>query len=125
MTIQSYRDLTIWQDGITLAVSVYKITADFPKAELYGLTSQLRRASASVPANIAEGHGREHTKSFVQVLRIAEGSLKEVETHLAIAARVGLVSADQTAPLFLQTDSLGKRVRSLIRSLQEKLERES
>lgn len=121
VTIQSYRDLTIWQDAIALATDLYRRTSAFPKEELYGLTSQLRRAAVSVAANIAEGHGREHTKSFVQFLRMAQGSLKEVETHLIIAENIGLLSSDASQSELKKAESLGKRIRSLIRALQERL----
>lgn len=121
VTIQSYRDLTIWQDAIALATDLYRRTSAFPKEELYGLTSQLRRAAVSVAANIAEGHGREHTKSFVQFLRMAQGSPKEVETHLIIAENIGLLSSDASQSELKKAESLGKRIRSLIRALQERL----
>ena len=110
----------MWQDAMTLAERCYLLTRSFPRAELFGLTSQIRRASASIPANIAEGYGREHTRSFIQALRISQGSLKELETHLLLAMRVGIAAKlDITAPLE-QCESLGKMLRALIRSLQEK-----
>jgi four helix bundle protein len=119
--IRSYRDLTVWQDAMTLAETAYRLTSGFPKDELYGMTSQMRRASVSIAANIAEGHGREHTRPFIQFLRIAQGSLKELETHLLLAERVGLLTPEQTAEPIAQCTSLGKRLRSLIRSLQERI----
>lgn len=88
MGIRSYRELEVWQKSIDLVVECYRISESYPKAELYGLTSQLRRAAVSVPANIAEGQGRSHTKEFLNHLSIAYGSLMEVETHLQIAARL-------------------------------------
>jgi len=118
--IKSYRDLRVWQDSMALAESCYRLTRSLPKEEMYGLTSQIRRAAASVPANIAEGHGRENTRSFIQYLRVAQGSLKELETHLLLAERVGLVGkADIDAPASL-CEAVGKMLRSLIRSLQRK-----
>jgi four helix bundle protein len=89
--IKSYRDLRVWQESMTLAVECYQLTRAFPKEEMFGLSSQIRRSAASIPANIAEGHGRENTQSFIQYLRIAQGSLKELETHLLLAERVGLI----------------------------------
>jgi four helix bundle protein len=118
--INSYRDLRVWQEAMVLAESVYRITKSFPRNELFGLTSQGRRASASVPANIAEGHGREHTRSFIQSLRIAQGSLKELETHLLLSERVAIVEAANVAPLFRQCELVGKMLRLLIRSLQQR-----
>ena len=118
--ISSYRDLHVWQDAMTLAENCYRLTQRFPKSELFGLTSQIRRAATSVPANIAEGHGRENTGSFIQFLRIAQGSLKELETHLLISARVEIIRQPDIAPLLEKCESIGKRLRSLIRTLQNK-----
>lgn len=87
---------------------------------MYGLTSQIRRAATSVAANIAEGHGRENTGSFIQFLRIAQGSLKELETHLIIAQKVRSLSESEFQSLVQQCDEIGKMIRALIRSLQEK-----
>jgi four helix bundle protein len=89
-TINSYRDLRVWQDSMALAEACYRLTRGFPKDEMFGLTSQIRRSATSIPANIAEGHGRENTRSFIQFLRIAQGSVKELETHLLIAQRTGI-----------------------------------
>ena len=117
-SINSYKDLRVWQDAMALAESCYRLTRQFPREELFGLTSQIRRAAASIPANIAEGHGRESTGSFVQSLRVSQGSLKELETHLLLAERVGILKAPET-PLG-QCESLGKMIRALIRSLQDR-----
>jgi len=86
--INSHRDLIVWQKGMDLAVAAYRLTASFPTDERYGLTSQIRRACASIPANIAEGYGRESAGAYAQQLRIAQGSLKELETHVELAHRV-------------------------------------
>jgi four helix bundle protein len=119
-SINSYRDLRVWQDAMTLAESCYRLAGRFPRDELFGLTSQIRRAAASIPANIAEGHGRENTGSFVQSLRISQGSLKELETHLLLAERVGIVDAVDLETVLGRCESLGKMLRALIRSLQDK-----
>ena len=84
------------------------------------MTSQFRRSASSVAANIAEGHGREHTGSFIQSLRVAQGSLKELETHLILSERVGLLGEQLLAPLLEQTNEVGKMLRSMIRKLQQK-----
>ncbi len=105
---------------MTLAETCYRLTGQFPRDELFGLTSQVRRAAASVPANIAEGHGRENTGNFIQHLRISQGSLKEMETHLLLAERVGILSTIDLQPALAQCESLGKMLRALIRSLQDK-----
>ena len=118
--INSYRDLRVWQDAMTLAESCYRLTRGFPKEETFGLSSQIRRAAASVPANIAEGHGRENTRTFVQYLRIAQGSLKELETHLLLAERVGIANRTLIDAPVEQCEAIGKMLRALIRSLQQK-----
>ncbi len=103
-----------------IAEDIYKLTRDFPRDEMYGMTSQMRRSSASIAANIAEGYGRENRGSFVQYLRIAQGSLKETETHLLLSERVGLLKRKQIESLLEQSDELGRMLRSLIRAVQRK-----
>ena len=103
-----------------MAERVYRLTAAFPKDEVYGMTSQIRRAAVSIAANIAEGHGRENSGSFVQFLRMLQGSLKELETHLVLSTRVSLVRAADVEPLLIQCERLGKMLRSLIRSIQRR-----
>ena len=118
--IRSYRDLRVWQDAMALAEACYMLTKRFPRDELFGLTSQARRSAGSVPANIAEGYGRESRKSFIQSLRIAQGSLKELETHPLLAQRVGITDQPDVSPLLERCESLGKMLRTLIRKLQQK-----
>ncbi|MBZ9847959.1 four helix bundle protein [Mesorhizobium sp. CA14] len=115
--IESYRDLVSGQQAMDLAVLIYETTRAWPKEELYGLTTQLRRAAASVPANIAEGYGRESRASYQQFLRIAQGSLKELETHLLIAQRVGITSSEAAQQLMTRSESVGTLLRLLIRKL--------
>jgi len=115
--IQSHRDLVVWQQAIDLAVAVYTLTKGWPKDELYGLTAQARRSASSVAANIAEGYGRENRASYQQFLRIAQGSLKELETHLTIARRVGMAGDEAIASTLEQSESVGKLLRLLIRKL--------
>jgi four helix bundle protein len=105
---------------MVFAERVYRLTASFPRDEVYGMTSQIRRAAVSVAANVAEGHGRENSGSFVQFLRMSQGSLKELETHLLLALRVDLVLAKEAEPLLGQCDELGRMLRSLIRSIQRR-----
>ena len=105
---------------MTLAEQAYRLTARFPKDEAYGMTSQIRRAAVSIAANIAEGHGRENSGSFIQFLRMSQGSLKELETHLLLAERVKLVKMDELEPLLKRCDELGRMMRSLIRSIQRR-----
>jgi four helix bundle protein len=100
-----------------VAVACYRTTARFPREEVYSLTAQIRRAAASVAANIAEGYGRETTASFIQFLRIAQGSLKELETHLLLALRIELARAEDLAPLLERCERVSKMLRNLIRAL--------
>ena len=100
-----------------VAVACYSITAKFPRDEIYSLTAQVRRAASSVAANIAEGYGRETTASFIQFLRIAQGSLKELETHLLLASRIELAKAEELAPLLDKCERVSKMLRNLIRAL--------
>jgi four helix bundle protein len=92
--VKSYKELLIWQKGIKIVVLIYKLTKDFPKEEIYALTSQLKRASISVPSNIAEGFGRQTDKSFNHFLNISRGSLNEIETQLIIAKELDFVVND-------------------------------
>ena len=116
--ITSYRDLLVWQASIELAVVCYDVTRGFPREELYGMVSQIRRSATSMAANIAEGHGRDGTAQFVQFLRIAQGSTKELETHTIIAQRVGLVQPDAAEDILGRCSEIGRMLRSLIRSLE-------
>ena len=118
--VRSYRDLEIWKKAIALAETCYRQTAQFPRDETYGLTAQIRRCSVSVAANIAEGHGRENTGSFVQFLRISQGSLKELETHWIIAGRVGHIAQEPLDKMLLECDTIGRMLRGLIRALQDR-----
>ena len=101
-----------------LAEAACRLTSQFPKHEIYGLTAQVRRAAVSVPANIAEGYGRESRGAYVQFLRVAQGSVKELETHLLLATRIELVSHTAVDPVMTQCETIGKMLRGLIRSLQ-------
>lgn len=115
--IESYRDLIVWEQAIELATAVYASTRSWPKEETYGLSQQARRAAVSVPANIAEGNGREARGSYVHFLRISQGSLKELETHLIIAQRAGIAEDARVEDLLQQCESVGKLLRLLIRKL--------
>jgi len=101
-----------------LAVECYALTKGFPKEEVFGLTSQIRRAAASGPANIAEGYGRDSAGQYVNFLRTAQGSLKELETHLLLSGRIGLVGASSIEGVLARSESVGKMLRGLIRSIQ-------
>ena len=121
MAFQSYRDLEVWQVAMDLAELSYKTTRTFPKEELFGMTSQIRRAASSIPANIAEGRGRDHTKEFIHSIGVARGSLLEVETHLILGCRVGFLGQPKLDPLLNLSDRVGRMLTALKKSLQKRL----
>ncbi len=115
--MKSFRDLQIWQRGLDLSILIYNYTVDFPKEEQFGLTSQLRRASTSVPLNIAEGWGRGSNKSFANFLKIARGSLFEVETILEICCRLDYINNETINTLRNEIEQIGKMINSFIKKL--------
>ena len=117
--IQSYEDLEVWQLGMTLAEDCYKLTATFPREETYGLTAQIRRAAVSIPANIAEGYGRNQTGNFLHFLRIAQGSVRELETHLLLTSRLKVAGAEKVTPCRGTAIRVSKMLRALIRSIED------
>jgi four helix bundle protein len=116
--IQSFMDLRVWKEAMDLVEICYVLSKSFPKEEMYGLTSQLRRAAVSVPANIAEGYGRENKGSYVHHLKIAQGSLRELQTHLLLAGRVKFIEATTAKPALDRCETVAKMLNGLIRSLQ-------
>jgi four helix bundle protein len=117
MNEQGHRRLKVWQVAMDLAARVHGHTKGFPKDELYGLTSQLRRAAVSVPSNIAEGYGRGGL-DYARFIDIAYGSLLELETQIELAERFGYIAATETAPLLAQTAELGRMLNGLRRSIR-------
>src|ERR1700746_3184622 len=117
MILKSYRDLIAWQKAMDLAEAVYLGTAGFPREELYGLTSQARRAVVSIASNIAEGQGRRTTGEFCQFLAIAYGSLNEAETQLMLAQRLGYLDYETNNTLLALTAEVGRLLNGLSRSL--------
>jgi four helix bundle protein len=115
--IKSHRDLVAWQKAMDLTMMVYNASKLFPKEETYGLTSQMRRAAVSVPANIAEGQGRRLTGEFIQFLGNARGSLLELDTHLELSLRLGLLKMDQHSDIQRQVNEVGRLINGLLRSL--------
>ncbi|MDP9269031.1 MAG: four helix bundle protein [Acidobacteriota bacterium] len=115
---QSYKELVAWQKAIDLVVAIYKLTEGFPKHELYGLTSQLRRAAVSVPSNIAEGQARYSKREFVHFLRNSLGSLAEIETQLVICERLKYIDAEQLKRSEKQSAEIGRITNGLINSMQ-------
>lgn len=118
--IKGYRDLLVWQRAMLIAEQTYMLSRSFPREEQFGLTSQARRAAASVAANIAEGYGRGTRPSYASFVRIAQGSLKELETHLILAERVGMAKAGSAERILADADELGKMLRSLLNKLSPK-----
>ena len=118
MTVSSYRDLRVWQKAIDLVVASYELKKQFSPSELYGVISQIHRAAVSIPANIAEGHGREHLGDYLHHLSIANGSLMELETHFLLAGRLGYLKAEPMNQLLDQTAEVGRMLAGLIRSLK-------
>ncbi len=115
--VESYRDLKVWQRAIQMTLGIYRITTGFPKEELFGLTSQMRRASVSVAGNIAEGYGRNSTGEYKQMLGIARGSNLELQTHLFIARELGYSKPEHLT----QAESLSNEVAKMLNSLIAKL----
>lgn len=121
MAIQSFRDLEVWKVAMDLAVECYRVMKVFPKDELFGMTSQIRRAATSIPANIAEGQGREHTKEFLHFLSVARGSLMELQTYLLLAQRVGLLKEAELPVLLPVCERISQMISRLRQALQRKL----
>jgi four helix bundle protein len=120
MTIQSFKDLKVWQRSITLNKLTYDATKQFPKEETYGLTSQMRRCAVSVASNIAEGSKRNSTGEFIQFIGIAQGSLAELETQVIIANEVGIMESAEVIKITEEAAIIGKMLVQLQRSLKSK-----
>jgi four helix bundle protein len=116
--VKDYKDLQVWQKSMALALQVYELTAHFPKEEVYGLTSQVRRFAVSIPSNIAEGSSRSGTKEFLQFLSIARGSAAELETQIILASQLGYCTE---ADIFSDLTSVRQMINAVMRSLKEKL----
>ena len=117
----AFKKLDTWQQAMHLVEEIYKATAQFPREELYGLTSQLRRAAVSVPSNVAEGYCRRSTKAYANHVSIALGSHAEVETCLDLSCRLGFLSTSDRDRFEEQTTSVGRLLSGLHRSLEDKL----
>jgi four helix bundle protein len=117
MTMKSFRDLTVWEKAHALVLACYEATASFPKNELFGLVSQIRRCSSSVPANIAEGCGRRGNGEFHRFLQIAMGSASELEYHLLLSRDLKFLDSSRHERLQLQTEEVKRMLASLIRKV--------
>jgi four helix bundle protein len=122
MTINSFRDLRVWQSGMELVVQVYRLTQPFPREEQYGLTSQMRRAAVSVPSNIAEGHARESSKEYLNHLSIVQGSLAELQTQIELAVLLDFAEAAITRPILELSTSLSRQIFALRNAIARKIE---
>jgi four helix bundle protein len=111
--MKGHRDLVVWQKAMTLVSDIYRATVEFPKYELYGLTGQIRRAAASVPSNLAEGHGRNSRKEFRPFIGQARGSLTELETQLEIARNLGYLPPADASELLTQAGEVGRMLNAL------------
>lgn len=121
--MRPHEKLDVWMKSMDLVVRIYEATEDFPKEEKFGLTSQIRRAAVSVPANIAEGAGRRSEKEFAYFLSNAQGSSSEVETELLIAHRLGYLNRDVYAELQTSLDKIGQMLHGLARHVRTKTAR--
>jgi four helix bundle protein len=121
MNVRGYQGLKVWQAAFELSADCYEATKRFPKEELFGLTSQIRRAASSIPANVAEGQGRYSSKEFLRFLNIARGSTNELETHLLLSHRIGLLEKQALEPLMQASDQVSRMLAGLKDSIKRKL----
>jgi four helix bundle protein len=117
MAVKNYSELIAWQKAMDLVATIYMVSKQFPNEEIYGLTSQVRRAAVSVPSNIAEGQGRRSTKEFLHHLSIAHGSLREVETQILIAERLSYIKHTEVTQLIELAGDVGRLINGLYNSL--------
>jgi four helix bundle protein len=125
MGVQNFRESIAWQKAMDLSVAVYALTRTFPKEELFGLTSQLRRASVSIASNVAEGQGRLTTREFLHFAGIARGSAIEVQTQLELAERLGLGDSEQAKVVQAQATNVARTLNSVVTGLRAKLAEEA
>lgn len=115
--VTNFKDLKIWKNAIDLVKKVYMVSTKLPKEEMYGLTSQMRRAAISIPSNVAEGFRRQHNNEFRQFLYMSLGSCAELETQMIIAEELGYVGKDQTSQLLEELDHICRMTSKLIKTL--------
>ncbi len=119
--VESFKDLIVWQKGIELVNEIYKVTKHFPKEELYGLTSQMRRAVISVPTNVAEGWSRGTTKNYIQFLEISRGSLYELNTLIVISTNQEYLSSEKCSEVESAINEIGRILNAIITKLADKI----
>jgi four helix bundle protein len=120
-TSRNYTDLIAWQKAMIRAESVYKTTNTMPREELYGLTSQMRRAAVSIPSNIAEGEGRRTSGQFLHMLSISNGSLRELKTQVVLASRLGFITDEGSRTVIEQCAEVGRLLNGLMKSLKPRV----
>lgn len=118
--INSYRDLVVWQKSLKLAKKVYDFTKLFPSEELFGITTQMRKSSVSVPSNIAEGYGRQYAKEYIRFLQIVRGSLYEFQTQLEISLHAGYLFKNDYNQIQLELSEIERMLNGLINKLKNK-----
>ncbi len=118
---RAHKKLDVWRESVSLATHIYQITEKFPKAEVYGLTSQMRRAVVSVSSNIAEGAARFSSKEFGQFLNIAGGSLSELDTQLEIACNLTFLTVEEKKEIDNKIDSIAAKLAGLIKHIKQKV----
>lgn len=117
-SIKSYKDLLAWQKAMDLVELVYELTRQFPREELFGLATSLRRAAVSIPSKIADGHERDNTREFIHYLSVARGALSEVETQIEVAKRLAYINEEQQAEFTRLASDTGKIVNGLMNSME-------
>jgi four helix bundle protein len=118
--MKTYRDLVVWQKAMKMVQDVYKLTNDFPKEEIYGLTAQIRRCSVSIPSNIAEGYGRKSTQDYLRFLKISSGSLYELQTQLEIAFNLSYMAKEAFDLIYETSREIERMMSSLIAKVEPK-----
>jgi len=118
--LKSFKDLKVWQKSYSLCLKIYSLTRKFPSDERYGLTSQLRRASVSIPSNIAEGYGKKTTREYIYSLYIANGSLCEIETQIMLSNDLKYLNNQDFSEIGENITELEVMMKALIRSLERK-----
>ncbi len=119
-TFKSYRDLEVWQRSMQLAKRIYQVTRSFPNDERFGLTNQLRRASVSIPSNLAEGHARFGSGEFSRFISIAMGSVAEIETQILLSTELGYLRTELSSELMADLETIGKMLRGLAKAISKR-----
>lgn len=118
--LKNYKELKVWQKAYELCLNVYRKTKGFPKEEMYGLTSQIRRAVVSIPSNIAEGYGRKTTPDYARSLYVAYGSASELETQILLSGDLGYINSADLAQLKEDIGEVERMLKALIKALERK-----